>query len=169
MRKRRISFIILSVILTLLALVLVPSFQLGSAVKKGIEQKVAGADCIIIDSNTRPRDKELVEEFSGHRVPTTRVADPVAIRKLLDGIEFKSVYARCHCMCFGEVALRFCQGDRELLALTFHHGETLRVLDSNWARNANTPLTASSSAFLADWLKSHGYCSPVTSGPAPVD
>ncbi len=169
MSKRRTRWLIWAVPLALLATVLVPTFKSGSGSteKQRIEQRAAGADCIVIDSNTKPGDKGLVEEFSGSRVPTTRVADPDAVRKLLGGIDFKSVFLRSHCMCFGEVALRFCQGDRELLALTFHHGQTLRVLDSNWNRNANLPLTAASSAFLAEWLKSYGYRPPVTSGPAP--
>lgn len=164
--KRTIWWLLGIVLLVLLGFSGGPEMRSGAAEKKSIEQKVAGADCIVIDSNTRPGEGGAVEEFTGRRLPTTRVADPDAVRKLLGGIEFESTFARGHCMCFGEVALRFCQGDHELLALTLHHGSTLRILDSNWGRNANMPLTEASRAFVTAWLNSYGWRSPITSGPA---
>ncbi len=59
------------------------------------------------------------------------------------------------CNCAGEVFFTFFKDDAEGVALTWHHGKSLRWWNSKLIHDA--ALTDKSRANLATWLKKKGY------------
>lgn len=164
MKRTTKRFLLASAALFCLLVVLgffIPQYQSGSAQKARILQLAAQADRIVLDPNIFPNRPQLKS--------TTIVPGHSAVVDLLARIEFEPAFVHSHCMCIGEVAFRFQQNEREVLALTLHHGQSLRILDSKWARNANMELTPASRAAIADWLRLHGYNAPPATASAPND
>jgi hypothetical protein len=147
-RKR---LILLLVPLGFLALCTPRPAMLPFGLKAGIRSRIAEADRVAIDPT-------IVAAW--YKGPAIQLSGKDKVAEVLGLINFESSYFSWHCMCIGDVALRFYRGDQELIALTFHHGESLRVLDANWAHNTNLNLTPESRTALANWLTRNGYRPP---------
>ncbi len=120
--------------------------------RRDVADRAAAADRVLIkvDPRVYPTTRPVIE-----------VRDPQAVaevRALLKRL--KSFFILAHCRCIGELTLQFQKGDEELVAITLHHGKSLRVADENWARNPNVPLEAQAAADLAAWLTRQGYVEP---------
>lgn len=166
MFRVKIKNIALGIILVIITAVIVSLFfpqfeQLPASAKEEVFARIAEADRVAIDPTIFPH------RFNG---PAIQLPGRDKVEEALYLIRFENQLLHEHCMCIGDVALRFYRGDQELIALTFHHGKSLRVLDTNWARNSNLYLTSESRAALTTWLTKNGYrpppCSTNASAPS---
>jgi hypothetical protein len=57
-----------------------------------------------------------------------------------------------HCMCCGEPSIEFYRGERLVLTLGFHHGQSLRWV-GGWPGDG--ALITDSARFLVKWLADH--------------
>jgi len=78
--------------------------------------------------------------------------DKAVIEQAIAGIAIDEAESGFHCMCCGEPSLEFYQGDKLILTLGFHHGQSLRWV-GGWPGDGS--LTSESARFLVKWLADH--------------
>lgn len=120
--------------------------------KQWVNETCADADRVVLDLNTWPRRSDEANSFPVF--PIVTIDDSAKVKELLRLIEFKPRWLPGHCRCFGEMTFLFCQGEKELLALSYHHGQSFRCGHQN--SDINIFLTEASRVALSEWLTTTG-------------
>lgn len=85
------------------------------------------------------------------------VRDAARIKILLEAIDINEPQSGSHCMCCGDPAIELYAGDKLVMMLGIHHGQSLRWPDG-WPGDAL--LTPRGAAALRNWLAANGGTGP---------
>ncbi len=77
------------------------------------------------------------------------------IKAFLDAVDISEGRSTGACECVGEGLLVFYENGEEVVALSYHHSESLRWGDGPWVADAQ--LTRKSAIELSQWFESEGF------------
>jgi len=114
--------------------------------KEPLTQAAAGADRLVVDLN-------VTEE--GLPQPVFEIQGQDKVRAFLDAIQIDASESTGSCGCYGDVLFRLCRGEQLLVAMSFHHGQSLRWRRGQW--RADAQLTDKSQEALPLWFEKQGF------------